>query len=280
MKPKIYFFLPVFNEQETVGVMLYRLREVMQALRHEYTVLLTLDGCSDETPDVVTPYFQLMPIQVFDHQKRIGYGKSLWEAISRVTRESVNPKRDFFLILDADFTQDPALLREMSGQIERNIEFCFGNRFTEGRSVKSFRKKLANLLFPRLLRLRGKRLKNKADLFTTLRGCRVQLLHRKMKQLQKLKLCGPDVPPAVVAMLLLLLLSKEARKYYEVRFTEKNVRSRASRFRIFPLLKFVLSGEFHDADIPSKKSDVAPVRRSRRHRRYYSNKKRPDSSKV
>ena len=280
MKPKIYFYIPVFNEQETVGILLYRLREVMQTLRYEYTVLLTLDGCSDETPDVVTPYFQLMPIRVVDHPKRIGYGKSLWKAISQVTRESVNPKRDFFLILDADFTQDPALLREMSGQIERNVEFCFGNRFTEGQSVRGLRKRLANLLVTQLLRLRGTRLKTKTDLFTTLRGCRVQLLHRKLKQLQKLNLCGPDVPPAVVAMLLLLLLSKEARKFYEVRFTEKIFRRRASRFRIFPLLKFTLFGELLNTDLPRKESDVVPVRRSTGHRRYHSNKRRPDSSKV
>ncbi len=275
----IYFYIPVLDEQETVGLLLYRLREVMQTLRHEYTVLLTLDGCRDETPKVVAPYFQLMPIRVTDRQKRFGYGRSLWEAIRRVTRESANPKRDFFLILDADFTHDPSLLNEMSEKIERNVDLYCGNRFAAGRSTASLRKRLANLIVPPLLRFRGVRLKTSADLFTTLRGCRVQLLRRKLKQLQMLKGYGTNVSPAVVAMQLLLLLSRDARKYSEIKFSEKIIRSRTSRFRIFPLLRFALFGEFPDSAEGPREYQAAHRRRRSPRRRRVSNKRRPDSSK-
>jgi Glycosyl transferase family 2 len=280
VKPFIYFYMPVFNEQETAGVMLYRLREVMQKLKYEYTILLTLDGCNDETPQVIAPYLHLMPIRVVDRAKRTGYGKSLWEAISLVNRESANPKRDFFLILDAGFTQDPSLLNELNGQIERNADFCCGNRLAAGRRAMSLLKRLANLLVPMLLRLRGIRLKYGADLINTFQGARVQLLRRNLKQLQVLKLCGPDVPPSGVAMLLFLLLSKDARKYYEVQYTEKNIRRRASRFSIFRLLRFALFGKFYDKSSKSDKGSSAPRRRPRRRRKWKSNKPRPDSSKV
>ena len=275
----IYFYIPVLDEQETVGVLLYRLREVMQTLRYEYTVLLTLDGCSDETPKVVAPYLQLMPIRVIDRQKRFGYGRSLWEAIRRVTRESANPKRDFFLILDADFTHDPTLLNEMSEKIERNVDLYCGNRFAAEQSAGSLRKRLANLIVPPLLRFRGVSLKTRVDLFTTLRGCRIQLLRRKLKQLQMLESYGPGIPPPVVSMLLLLMLARDARKYSEVKFSEKIVRSRTSRFRIFPLLRFALFGEFPDSAEGPREYQATHRRRHTPRRRRVSNKRRPDSSK-
>jgi len=280
VKPMIYFYIPVFNEQETVGVLLYRLREVMQTQRHKYTVLLTLDGCRDETPEIIAQYIKLMPIRVVDRTKRYGYGKSLWEAIRRVNRESENPKRDFLLILDADFTQDPGLLGEMFGQIERNIDFCYGNRFGSKKSGLSLRKKVANLIVSRLLPLRGIRLKAKSDLFNTLRGCRVQSLRRKYKQLQILNRCGPGIPPSGVGLLLLLLLSKDARRSYEVKYSEKLIRRRTSRFRIIPLLRLVLFGELPDTGARHKEVEPVPRHRRRGRRRWKSNKKQPDSSKV
>lgn len=280
MRPFIYFYMPVFNEQETAGVLLYRLREVMQKLKYEYTVLLTLDGCSDETPQVIAPYLHLMPIRVVDRAKRSGYGKSLWEAISLVNKESANPKRDFFLILDAGFTQDPSLLNELNGQIERNVDFCCGNRLTAGKRAISLRKRLANSVLPLLLRLRGVRPKCAADLINTFQGFRVQLLRRNLKQLQILKSLGPDVPPSGVAMLMFLLLSGDARKFYEVKYTEKRIRRRASRFSVFRLLRFALFGNFYDKSGKSDKSSSTPRRRPGHRRKWKSNKPKPDSSKA
>ncbi|MBN2290358.1 MAG: glycosyltransferase [Candidatus Glassbacteria bacterium] len=279
MKPIVYFYIPVFNEQETAGVLLYRLREVMQKLKFDYMVLLTLDGCSDETPQVVAPYLQLMPVRVVDRSTRLGYCKSLWEAINQVSRESQNPKRDFFIVLDADFTQDPNLLNELSGQVERNVDFCSGNRFAAGQGGFGLSKRLSNLVFPLLLRLKGVRLKDRVDLFTTLRGCRVQLLRRNLRQLKVLNDCGPEVPPAGAGLLLLLLLSRSSRKSYEVRFSEKTIRRRSSRFSIFRLLRFLLFFNFTEALTETREPEPHHPR-SRGRRRWKSNKRRPDPSKV
>ncbi|MEA2062852.1 MAG: glycosyltransferase family 2 protein [Gemmatimonadota bacterium] len=284
----IYFFIPAFDEQETVGVLLYRLREVMSKVKLDYTVLLTLDGCRDNTSEVISQYFQLMPIHVIDHPRTLGYGKSLAEVVKRVSTESRNPKRDFFLVLDADFTQDPGKFNGLFEQIERNLDLCYGNRFAGTGNGVSWQKRLANFLVHRVLRFRGiEHKKAGSDLLTTLRGCRVRLLRRNLKQLKMLDRYGPEVPPAGVAMLFLLMLYGDARKYYEIKFSDKLIRRRGSRFRLFSLLRFTLFGEFPEPAPPAPEqarqpSDREKTRRRRpsRRRKSYSNKRRPDSSKV
>ena len=280
MKPFIFFYIPVYNEQETAGILLYRLREVMQKLRHDYTVLLTLDGCSDETSEVVAPYLQVMPVRVIHRMSRIGYGRSLLEVVKRVSKESKNPRRDFFLVLDADFSHDPALLNELSGQIERSIELCYGNRLAAGQNGLGLRKTAANFFFQQLMRFKGIRLKNRTDLFSTLQGCRVQLLRRNLNRFQVLDRCGPEIPPAGAAMLFYLLLSGNARQYFQFKFSEKGIRRRSSRFRIFPLLKLVLFWDLLKIKEESKRPTPPRRHRSGGRQRWKSNKKQPGSSKA
>jgi len=275
MKPIIYFYIPVFNEQDTVGVILYRLSEVMKKIRLDYEVFLTLDGCTDDSAEVVEPYMKRMPLRVTQKQRRVGYGKSLYDTVSKVAAKSGNPKRDFFLVLDADFTCDPGILDQMEAQIERNADIIFPDR--SGKWIKSVPlvRKIAYRLAGPILRFRGIKVKENSDLLASFRGCRVQLLRRSMIRLKALAEMGPKISPAACMVIFSIALLNVARNLVTVDPDGRKLRRRTGRFGFFNLLWFVLFNK----ELPKAAAEIEQQPpRPRRHRRY-SNKKRGHSSK-
>lgn len=282
MKPMIFIFLPVFNEQETIGVLLYRISEIMRKLRLEYEVLVILDGCTDDSPEVVAPYLNIMPLRVVHYDQRAGYGKSLLEAIKRVTSQSQNPKRDFFIILDADFSHDPAYLGEMYSRIESNVDLYCGNRFFGTEARPGLRQTFMQFAAGAILRLRGVELKPGFDLLNTFCGCRVNILRQYFHRLQVLEKMGPEIPPAACGLTLLLLLYRGAKVIEQLPLKGKKLRQRGSRPSFWAVIRFLLFSKVflipadEVQDIPA-----IPARNTRRTRRKrYSNKPHTDSSKL
>ncbi|HUU27760.1 MAG TPA: glycosyltransferase family 2 protein [archaeon] len=278
MKPMIHLFVPVYNEQDTVGILLYRVSEIMKKLRLEYEVLLVLDGCTDDSPEVVAPYLKIMPLRVIQYERRAGYARSLFAAIKRVTRQSKNPKRDFFLILDADFSYDPSYLGKMAAQIERNVDLYSGNRFMVAGEKGPLRSRLVHKLAGLILRLRKVDLNPGLDLLTTFRGCRVHLLRSNFTRLMVLEELGPEVPPAACALAFLWLLYKQAANFGQLEISEKKMRRRKSRPAFWSLFRFLLFSKKLTAS--AEEIERPPAARRKPRGRRYSNKARIDSSKV
>ena len=82
----IYICIPAYNEERTIGVVLWKVRQVMAELGRDYEVLVVDDGSTDGTPDVMEPYARVMPLHVRRHDKRQGYAASL-EALVRAASD-------------------------------------------------------------------------------------------------------------------------------------------------------------------------------------------------
>jgi glycosyltransferase involved in cell wall biosynthesis len=152
----------------------------------EYEVHLTLDACTDDSAEVVEPYLKKLPLFVTHHQQRKGYGKCLSEAIRKVSGTSQNPKRDYFVVLDADFSVDPVEIKEMAPGIERNVVLYLPDRLSASRNRVRLIKRFANRLAANILRRRGIEFSAGIDLLSTVRACRVQHLRRNMPRLDAL----------------------------------------------------------------------------------------------
>ncbi|OGF96983.1 MAG: hypothetical protein A2Z86_10820 [Candidatus Glassbacteria bacterium GWA2_58_10] len=276
MKPTIYFYLPVLDEQQTVGVFLYRLGEVMRDSRLDYEVFLTLDGCTDDSAAVVEPYLKRMPLRVTHNEKRLGYGKSLLDTVNRVASQSANPKRDFFLVMDADFSLDPLILNDMLDGMERNVDFYTSDRFSAGAKSVSLSKRLAQRFARTILHFRGAQAGREPDYFSTLRGCRLHLLRRNLERLKPLGELGPGVQPAAAALVLLLALYRGARNPARIKIQEKKLRRRKSRFALLALLRWLLFGR---QIVSTAAAPEAAPESTRPPRRRYPNKNRRRSSK-
>jgi glycosyltransferase involved in cell wall biosynthesis len=147
----IYFCIPAHNEAATVGVLLWKIRRVMEEIPRDYEILVLDDGSTDSTLDVLAPYARVLPLTVIRQEKRCGYAASLErllrEAVARVT----HPRRDIVLTLQADFTDAPEAVPNLIRKIEGGADVVETIDSMDGRALPTALR-LARRGIPLLLR--------------------------------------------------------------------------------------------------------------------------------
>ncbi len=114
----IYVCLPAFNEAPTVGLLLWRIRQVFTDFPREYRLLVADDASSDATPELLAPYARALPLTIVRHQVRAGAARSIEELLRRAVEDSDRPKRDCAIVLHSDFTHQPQTLPDIVRAIE------------------------------------------------------------------------------------------------------------------------------------------------------------------
>jgi glycosyltransferase involved in cell wall biosynthesis len=114
----IYICIPAFNEAATVGVLLWKIRQVMAELPRDYELLVVDDASTDETEEVLSPYTRVLPLTVLRNAERQGYAASLERAIREAVSRASHPKRDVVITLQADFTEAPEDIPSLVKRIE------------------------------------------------------------------------------------------------------------------------------------------------------------------
>ena len=103
----IYVCIPTHNEAATVGVLLWKIRNVLGEFGRDYCLVVHDDASSDETAEVLQRYRRSLPLTVLRSQERIGYGRSVEVLLRHTCDEAPYPKRDCAVVLQADFTERP-----------------------------------------------------------------------------------------------------------------------------------------------------------------------------
>ena len=102
----IYVCVPTHNAALTVGLVLWKVRQVFGAFPREYHLLVADDASTDATLEVLEPYQRALPLSLIRHEQPMGYAASalalLREALTRTDR----PKRDFAVTIHADIDDD------------------------------------------------------------------------------------------------------------------------------------------------------------------------------
>jgi uncharacterized protein DUF3108/glycosyl transferase family 2 len=150
----IYVCIPAHDEARTVGLVLWKVRQVFAAFPREYQLLVLDDASTDATPAVLASYAKVLPMTVVTHRERRGYARSL-EALLRLALERTDrPKRDCAITLHADFIHPPDDVEEMVKRIESGADLVVAEQMqTRGRTSGSLR--FARRLAPRLVRVPG-----------------------------------------------------------------------------------------------------------------------------
>ena len=129
----IYLCIPAHNEEQTVGVVLWKIRQVLTEFPRDYQILVADDASTDRTADVLAPYARVLPLTVLRTRERRGYAASLEMLMREAADRSPYPKRDTIITLQADFTDEPDDIVPLIKQIEQGADIVGGTRASDTR---------------------------------------------------------------------------------------------------------------------------------------------------
>ncbi|MXY29616.1 MAG: glycosyltransferase, partial [Gammaproteobacteria bacterium] len=69
----VYICIPARNEENTIGVLLWKIRQVMAGFGRDYEILVLDDGSSDDTRSLLSSYRRVVPLVILYGKKRLGY---------------------------------------------------------------------------------------------------------------------------------------------------------------------------------------------------------------
>jgi len=163
----IYVCVPVHNEASTVGLVLWKVRQVFTAFEREYQIIACDDASTDGTADVLTSYARVLPLTVIKHQSRQGYARSLEELLRLALQRTDRPKRDCAITLHADFVHAPEAMEEMVKRLESGADLVVAEQY-RAQGTRPWPERWARRWAPRLLRVGGG-VKDSISGFTALR---------------------------------------------------------------------------------------------------------------
>lgn len=114
----IYIGIPVHDERQTIGPLLWRIRELLHGQERDFHLLVLDDASTDGTSEALEPYGRILPISLLRADERVGYAASLERLLREVVRRSRYPRRDALVTLQADFSDPPEAILEMVKRFE------------------------------------------------------------------------------------------------------------------------------------------------------------------
>src|SRR6267378_4317884 len=106
----IYFCAAAHNDATTVGLVLWKVRQVFSSFSREYHFLVADDGSTDTTAAVLESYQRVLPLSLIRYEGHQGYAACVEALLKDALTRSDRPKRDFAITIHADFEVSPDTL--------------------------------------------------------------------------------------------------------------------------------------------------------------------------
>jgi glycosyltransferase involved in cell wall biosynthesis len=146
----IYICIPSYNEAPTIGLLLWKVRQVFGGFPREYQLLVLDDGSNDSTAEVLERYTRVLPLTVTRHRDRVGYARSVEELLRQAVELTDRPKRDAAVLMHADFVHGPHVIPDLVRRIESGADIVIAQGKLEGEPSRT--RRLVRRLAPVLLR--------------------------------------------------------------------------------------------------------------------------------
>src|SRR5579862_8781258 len=118
----IYVCIPVHDEVRTIGLVLWKVRQVFTAFPREYQLLVCDDASTDGSAELLGAYAKVLPMSVVTHGERRGYAASLEELLGIALQRTDRPRRDCAITLHADFSHPPDAMVDMVRLLESGAD--------------------------------------------------------------------------------------------------------------------------------------------------------------
>ena len=186
----IYVCVVAQNHAPTIGLLLWKVRQVFVAHPREYQFLVLDDGSSDGTAELLEPYQRALPMTLLRHETPQGFAVGVDRLFREALARSDRPRRDVALLVPGDFTVSPAAIPEFLKCIDSGADVVVGET-VEGRETVGER--LVRRSAPFLLRP-GLRVPGVRDLISGFCAFRLVTLKRSLDDATSRLLVTDGIP--------------------------------------------------------------------------------------
>jgi dolichol-phosphate mannosyltransferase len=121
----ITIVLPAYNEEESIGLLLSRISDLMKKKHYPIRVIIVDDGSYDRTAENAR---NAMPDSVvISHESNKGLGEAIKTGL--LAALSVSDDKDIIVTMDSDDSHAPALIGKMVDKIDEGCDVVIASRY-------------------------------------------------------------------------------------------------------------------------------------------------------
>jgi len=126
----IWIFLPAFNEEDSLPVLLPRLDATMRSHQIDYRLVVVNDGSFDRTAGILAEFSSRLPLEVVTHPVNRGLGETERDGFEYISQRCA--PTDVLVRLEGDDTHDPEYLLHLVQKLESGYDVVNTSRFQPG----------------------------------------------------------------------------------------------------------------------------------------------------
>lgn len=126
----VWFVLPAYNEERSIGDLLERIDAVARDAGFEYRVIVVDDGSTDSTAVIVGGAAERSPVELVSNERNSGLGVTIDRGLHLAADRTDDG--DVVVTMDADLTQDPRFVPAMLEAYSAGADVVIASRFRPG----------------------------------------------------------------------------------------------------------------------------------------------------
>lgn len=125
----LFIVIPAYNEEQNLSLLIPTIIQILYNNKIPYKIIIANDGSRDGTKKVAESFAKKLPIQVVNHEVNKGIGAVFNSGLKAASDLAGN--EDVIILMEADCTNDPAILPVMFNKVKEGYSVVIGSRYLD-----------------------------------------------------------------------------------------------------------------------------------------------------